>query len=270
MKHLFFTLFLFVSGTLSAQLYDPIHMIEGNWKGIDMYQDSDSYDGKTFFLPNEEFIIIDKTKIRIYFYPYSKSDEFLVNIDNRQISYQIGKKKIETDYHFTNETCDTLVFTMSFINKTFVKLYHRVTSINERMEVDFATIQELDKYGFNPSAIHHLFELDTFHTELFKGFTDFKSLGFTPFNFIQFLSDQEISLDRKSSVKMSRGYKTLKFDINGTEEEIKLFHSESTQSFSIIPYSQCQCDSIVIPYLTVDWADRIRKDMRENGYKYKK
>ena len=36
--------------------YDPVQMIQGNWMGIDMYQDEETYDGKNFFLPNEEFI----------------------------------------------------------------------------------------------------------------------------------------------------------------------------------------------------------------------
>jgi hypothetical protein len=238
--------------------------------GIDMYQDEESYDGKNFFLPNEEFIIIDKEKIKIYFYPYSKSDEFKVQISEGNIKYKIGKKSIDTEFGFTNEKADTLVFTMRFINKTFVKMYSRVTSINERMDVDFATINELDKYGFNPSAIYHLFELDTFHTDLYRGFKYLDSLGFSPYKYIQYLNDNEISINRESSVGLSRGYKVMVFKQGGAEEKFKIFHSEGTQSFSIIPISLCQCDSIVIPYLTVDWADRIRRDMRENSYKYRK
>lgn len=237
--------------------------------GIDMHQDSDSYDGENFFLPNEEFIIIEKEKIRIYFYPYSKSDEFTVNIDEKQISYEIGRKRIETNYHFTNPKCDTLVFTMHFINKSFVKMYSRVTSINERMEVDFATIKELDKYGFNPSSIHHLFEIDTFHQELYQGFSHIDSLGFRPFHFIQFLNDTEISVNGDASITFSRGYKTIKFLRNGIVV-FKIYHSEGTQSFSIIPVSDCDCDNIIIPYLAVDWADRIRADMKNNSHKYRR
>lgn len=259
----------FVFGTSVFSQFDPTHFIEGNWLGIDMYQDADSYDGQTFFLPNEEFIMIDKEQIRIYFYPYSKSDEFDVTIDQNMIHYAVGGKTINTEYGFLNERADTLVFEMHFINKTFVKLYSRVTSINERMEVDFATINELDKYGFNPSAIHHLFEIDTFHKELYKGFPHLDSLKFIPFQYLQFLNDNEISIDRSSSVSMERSYKLLKFNLAGVEHRVGIFHSEGTQSFSIIPHSQCMCDSIIIPYLTVDWADRIRRDMKENAYKYR-
>ena len=249
--------------------FDPKTYIQGNWIGIDMYQDADSYDGKTFFLPNEEFIIIDKEKIKIYFYPYSKSDEFDVTIDNNTIYYKVGNKSIETEYNFTNKSADTLVFKMHFINKTFVKLYHRVTSTNEQMEVDFATIKDLDKYGFNPSALYHLFELDTFHTDQFKGFTHYDSLNFEPIQYFQFLNDNEISINRGASVKMSRGYKKLMFESEGELFTFKILHAEGTQNIAIVPFSQCDCDSIVIPYITVDWANRIRKDMKENAYKYR-
>lgn len=259
---------VFISSVSFSQ-FNPKTYIEGNWMGIDMYQDAESYDGKNFFLPNEEFIIIDQEKIRIYFYPYSKSDEFDVKIDDKTIFYKVGNKTIETEYSFTNKNADTLVFTMHFINKTFVKLYHRVTSINEKMEVDFATINELDQYGFNPSAFHHLFEVDTFHLDQYKGVEHIDSLSFEPFKYIQFLNDNEVSINREASVKMSRGYKKLMFELKGELETIRVFHAEGTQSLSIIPISQCECDSIVIPYITVDWADRIRKDMRENAYKYK-
>ena len=268
MRITLFLITLFVGSHAFSQ-YKPIDMINGNWMGIDMYQDEGSYDGKNFFLPNEEFIIIEKEKIRIYFYPYSKSDEYTVTIDEKQISYEIGRKRIETNYHFTNPNCDTLVFTMHFINKSFVKLYSRVTSMNERMEVDFATIKELDQYGFNPSSIHHLFEIDTFHHDLYHGFSHIDSLEFKPFQFIQFLNDKEISINREASVPIERGYKTIRFKINGLAEKFEIVHSEGTQSFSIIPVSHCFCDDINIPYITVDWADRIRADMKENAHKYR-
>ena len=159
---------------------------------------------------------------------------------------------------------------MHFINKTFVKLYSRVTSINERMEVDYATLKELNDYGFNPSAITHLFELDTFHTDLFSGFSHLDSLNFEPFQFIQFFSDKSMSLNRDNAVNITRGYKTIRYQENGKEHEFRIQHSEGTQSFSIIPVSLCDCDSLIIPYLTVEWANRIRKDMKENAYKYRK
>ncbi|MEX1001364.1 MAG: hypothetical protein WDZ35_04550 [Crocinitomicaceae bacterium] len=250
------------------QTHAPIDRIHGNWQGIDMYQDENSYDGKTFFLPNKEFMIIEGQRIKIYFYPYSKSDEFEILVSPEEIIYKLEHKKVQTAYHFTNPNCDTLVFTMHFINKSFVKMYSRVTSTNERMEVDFATVNELDIYGFNPSAIEHLFEIDTFHTELFRGFTKLSSLNFAPYDFLKFVNDEKIAVNQKSPVTFDRGYKVIRFKLNGEEEEFKVAHSEGTQSFSIIPTSRCDCDSIIIPYITVDWADRIRKDMKENRFKY--
>lgn len=268
MKVLLVISILSCSVAVKAQ-FDPVHLIEGNWMGIDMYQDAETYDGSNFFLPNEEFIIIDRAKIRIYLYPYSKSDEFEVKIDPREIHYKVGKNILNTEYSFTNERADTLVFTMHFINKTFVKMYSRVTSVNEKMEVDFATINELDNFGFNPSAMHHLFEIDTFHREMYKGFAYLNSLDFEPIQYLQFLNDNEISVNRQSSVNMERGYKLLTFKFDGVDHTIRIAQAAGTQSFSIVPVSFCQCDSIVIPYITVDWADRIRKDMKENAYKYR-
>jgi len=249
--------------------YQPSDMINGHWTGIDMYQDSDTYDGSTFFLPNKELIIIEDNSIRIYFYPYSKSDEFRVNINDSEIKYQLNNKTIETDYHFTNEKCDTLVFTMHFINKKFVKMYSRVTSTNSIKEIDYATLDELDQYGFNPSSISHLFEIDTLHADLYRGFKYLDSLQFKPYKFIQFISDKYISINKSVQLELNRGYKSVKFFIDGVQNEIKISHSEGTQSLSIIPVSLCQCDSIVLPYLTVDWANRIRKDMKENAFKYR-
>ena len=78
-----------------------------------------------------------------------------------------------------------------------------------------------------------------------------------------------MSVDRAASVPVKRGYKTISYQQNGKNETFKIFQAEGTQSLWIIPQSQCGCDSIVIPYLTVDWADRIRKDMKENAYKYR-
>jgi hypothetical protein len=252
-----------------TQSFKPSDMINGHWAGIDMYQDAESYDGSTFFLPNKEVIIIEDNSIRIYFYPYSKSDEFNVSINDSEIKYQLNKKSVETEYNFTNSKCDTLVFTMNFINKKFVKMYSRVTSTNSIKEIDYATLDELDQYGFNPSSISHLFELDTLHKELYRGFKYIDSLSFEPYKYIQFLSDKFISINKSVQQELSRGYKSLNFMVNGVQNEIQISHSEGTQSLSIIPVSLCQCDSIVLPYLTVDWANRIRKDMIENNYKYR-
>lgn len=267
---LFSLFFILLSNFTFAQTSENQKNLPGNWMGIELYQDQETYDGKNYFLPNEEFLVISPEKIRIYFYPYSKSDEFDVKMDEKKITYMLGNKKLETNYSFNNERHDTLVFTMHFINKTFVKMYSRVTSINERMEVDFATLKELDDYGFNPSSITHLFELDTFHTDLYGGFENIDSLGFEPYKFIQFINDNTMSLNRKDAIDITRGYKAIRYNLDGVQHEFRIQHSEGTQSFSIIPVSLCDCDSLIIPYLTVDWADRIRKDMKENAYKYRK
>ncbi|MEZ4924260.1 MAG: hypothetical protein R2780_13895 [Crocinitomicaceae bacterium] len=269
MRTLLIALILFISINGMAQNSLMTTALEGNWMGIDMYQDEDTYDGKNYFLPNKEFMVIEKERIKIYFYPFSKSDEFDVKIENGTIKYKMGRKHLETDFSFTSSTADTLIFTMHFINKTFVKMYHRITSLNDRKEIDHAVINELDKYGFNPSALTHLFELDTFHHELYKGFYHLDSLGFTPFKHLQFKSDLEMVIDKDQSVSIERGYKTIKYTYQGKQEEFRISHSEGTQSLTIVPVSMCGCDSLHIPYLTVNWADRIRKDMKENSYKYK-
>ncbi|MFT4601763.1 MAG: hypothetical protein ACI857_001946 [Arenicella sp.] len=244
-------------------------MLPGNWMGIEMYQDDNSYDGENIFLPNEEFMVISSKDVKIYFYPYSKSDEFDISITEEELVYTVGKRKLKTSYSFTNKNCDTLVFTMNFINKSFKKMFSRVTSINERMEVDFATINELDTYGFNPSSITSKFELDTFHTEFFTGFKDLDSLKFKPYKFLEFLSDKEMTLDKEATIAIDREYKMIKFKWDGREELFLIDHCEGTQSFKIVPVSLCSCENIVLPYISVEWADRIRQDMKDNPYKYR-
>jgi len=259
---------LFFSQSLFAQT-DYLTNLEGNWLGIEMYQDQETYDGKNYFLPNDEFIIIEGGKLKVYFYPYAKSDEFPIRVTSKKIIHEVGAKKIETNYSFLGKNSDTLVFTMHFINKTFVKMYSRVTSINERMEVDFATIKELDEFGFNPSSISHLFEMDTLHPERFFGYESVDSLKFQPYRYLQFINDKQLSINRGEVVNFRRGYKTITFRYQNKDHQFTLSRIEGTQSFAITPNSLCGCDDIAIPYMTVDWADRIRKDMRENAYKYR-
>ena len=244
-------------------------MLPGNWMGIEMYQDDKSYDGENIFLPNEEFMIISSQDVKIYFYPYSKSDEFKISITDEELIYTVGNKKLRTSYSFTNENFDTLVFTMNFINKSFKKMFSRVTSINERMDVDFATINELDTYGFNPSSIKLSFELDTFHTEYYSGFNFLDSLDFKPYQYLQFINDKELMINRVNLVSISRDYKRIKFSLNGIQNEFIIENCEGTQSFKIVPLSLCSCENIVIPYISTIWADRIRLDMKENSYKYR-
>lgn len=237
--------------TESAAL--PDQKILGQWKGIDMFQDSESYDGRTYYLPNSEEIVITENKFSVYFYPYFKSDEFDAVITPKNIQCNIGRKKVKSEYYFMG---DTLVLSMNFINKNFIKMY-------ERVEMDASVIAELNEYGFNPSSVTHEFELDTLHPELRRGFKHFDSLNFEPLKYIQFIDDQQIKLNRGKISYFSRGYQYVRYTHKDKLEEFRIYKLEGTQQFTIIPFSQCQCDSIHIPYLVVNWADRIRKKMSE-------
>ena len=88
-----FFILVFLANNAFCQLTDSEKNLPGNWMGIELYQDQESYDGKNYFLPNEEFLVISPEKIRIYFYPYSKSDEFKVKIDQKKITYILDNKK---------------------------------------------------------------------------------------------------------------------------------------------------------------------------------
>lgn len=231
----------------------PDQKILGQWKGIDMFQDSESYDGRTYYLPNSEEIVITENKFRVYFYPYFKSDEFDAVITPKNIQCNIGRKRVKSEYYFLG---DTLVLSMNFINKNFIKMY-------ERVEMDASVLAELNEFGFNPSSVTHEFELDTLHPELRRGFKHFDSLNFEPLKYIQFIDDQQIKLNRGDVTSFSRGYQYVRYNNNGQQEEFRIYRLEGTQQFTIIPFSHCQCDSIHIPYLTVSWADRIRKKMEE-------
>ena len=96
------------------------------------------------------------------------------------------------------------------------------------MVVDFATLSELDQYGFNPSAVTHLFELDTFHTEFYSGFDKVDSLDFSPFQFIQFIDDQHLSIDQGEAIPFSRTYKGIKFELKGNTHEFRIEPCEGT------------------------------------------
>ena len=228
----------------------------GQWKGIDVYQDRNSYDGRTIYLPNNEEIIIEKNRVRVYFYPYFKSDEFVASVSSKSIVYTIGKKKVKSDYSFYG---DTLILSMHFINKTFIKMY-------ERVSLDDAVVQELDEFGFNPSSVVQEFELDTLHKDLRKGFNYYDSLGFEPFRYLQYVGDNSIKLDRAAAVPMVRGYQNVSYTLNGVEGYFRVHSMEGTQQFSIIPSSLCQCDSIILPYIAISWADRIRRQIAEDSW----
>lgn len=232
---------------------NPVEKIRGQWRGIDMFQDENSYDGKTVYLPNSEELNITANKVSVYFYPYFKSDEFDAAITAKSIVYTIGRKRVRSEYSFIG---DTLVLSMNFINKTFIKMY-------EPVEMDQAVLAELDEYGFNPSSLTHEFELDTLHPNLRRGYKEFDALKFELLNHIQFLSDDQIKLDRGSAIAFSRGYQSVRYTLNGKNEEFMIYKVEGTQQFSIIPFSQCNCDSIHIPYIVTSWADRMRKRIYE-------
>jgi hypothetical protein len=230
--------------------------ILGQWTGIDMFQDESSYDGKTVYLPNNEEIAIDKNRVSVYFYPYFKSDEFAAVITPKSIVYSIGRKRVKSEYSFIG---DTLVLSMNFINKNFIKMY-------ERKEMDPAVLAELNEFGFNPSALEHEYELDTLHKDLRHGFKNFDSLGFSPVRYIQFIGDHSVRFDRNVATSFERGYQVVRYTINGSQGEFRIQGIEGTQQFEIIPTSLCQCDSIALPYLAVSWANRIRKQIADDTW----
>jgi len=227
----------------------------GNWQGIDMYQDENTYDGKVFYLPNKESLVITAEKFKIYFYPYYKSDEFDFVANAKSIVYNIDRKKVKSDYHFQG---DTLVLSMHFINKTFIKMYKPI-------EMKPEVIDDLDAFGFHPNALKNEYEIDTLHPELQRGYNNINQLNFTLLKYMQFINNEEIKIDRKHLIKLSRGYHTFQINLANKTEEFKILNINGTQQFMLMPISQCNCDSISIPYITVSWADRIRKKIIEDA-----
>ena len=88
----------------------------GQWKGIKMFQDENTYDGSTFFLPNEGEMILDENSLKMYYYPYFKSAEYEITYSNESIHYKINDKEIRCDYKLSG---DTLTFKMFYINKVY-------------------------------------------------------------------------------------------------------------------------------------------------------
>lgn len=227
----------------------------GHWEGIEMYQDQDSYDGKTYYLPNSEEIVLEKNKLKVYFYPYFKSDEFPAEMTSKTLICDIGRKKVRSDYTFKG---DTLILSMNFISKTFIKMYKRTT-------FDEAVIAELDGYGFNPSSLTNEYELDTFHHDLYRGFKHIDSLGFDPLQYIMFQDDYHMLLNHADRVETERMYQGFRFNYGGKEEVYRIIKVNGTQQFSLIPVSYCDCDSIQIPYLATSWAIRLRKKAHQDA-----
>lgn len=229
--------------------------IIGHWKGIEMFQDENSYDGKTFYLPNKDQMVVEPGKVKIYFYPYFKSDEFDAAITTKSIAYSIGRKKVRSDYSFMG---DTLVLSMNFINKTFIKMYTRTV-------MDQSVIEELDTYGFNPSSLTHEFEIDTLHPDLQRGYKHPDSVDYFIPKFIQFLNDDKIKINRGEAINFTRGYQSISFLHDGTEQTFRVYKVEGTQQFTLIPTSSCNCDTVLVPYLVVPWANRIRARIEEDS-----
>jgi len=256
---MFFSLIAFAATSFST---DPIpadnvtDAIIGHWKGIDMFQDENSYDGKTFYLPNSEEIIIDKNKVRVYFYPYFKSDEFEAMATPKSIIYTIGRKKVKSEYVIHG---DTLTLSMHFIGKTFIKIYQRV-------ELEQSVIAELDQFGFNPSSVTLEFELDTLHKNLWRGFSNLDSLKFKPIRYIQFMSDNSIRLDRQAVIPFERGYQKIIYTDKDVMHEFEIYKIHGSQEISIFLKTLCQCDTIIFPYIAVSWADRIRKQIIDDTW----
>ncbi|NOQ72932.1 MAG: hypothetical protein GQ574_13065 [Crocinitomix sp.] len=244
---LFFFSFFIFSTVCSAK--DSYSKLFGQWKGVKMFQDENSYDGSTFFLPNEGEMILNEKSIHIYYYPYFKSAEFAVKYTDESILYTINDKEIKCNYSFKG---DTLTFRMEYINKIFVKLFTKV-------ELDERVIFDLDQFGFRTQKLEHEFELDTLHQEQRKGFSSYDSLGFTPFQFMEFKDDNTLIIDRKDQVNFSRSYKKINFSYKGLRNELEVVHVSGTQDIYLKPITQCTCDTITIPYMSVNWANRIRQ-----------
>ncbi len=214
-----------------------------------MFQDSDSYDGQTFYLPNKGEMLISDDKIKTYFYPYSKTSENKTKIKGNTIYFNIRGNSTPTEFHFQN---DTLILSMYFIDKIFIKMF-------ERIPMDENIIEDLDAYGFRPASLKHRFELDTFRNNMKMGFPSYDSLKFQPFKHIQFVGNNKIRINDSDPVSMKRSYNGLNFKYRGDKYYFRIVQAQGTQTVTMVPLSQCECDSIIIPYMTVDWANRIRQ-----------
>ena len=250
MKNILYLLPL-VSSVLFAQ--NPINQLIGGWQGIEMYQDDDSYDGKTYYLPNSGEMYISEKLIKSYYYPYSKISESSAEIKNNTIYFTINGSTTPASFKLKG---DTLVLSMFFINKTFLKLY-------KRFEMDEQVMTDLDQYGFRPASLEHEFELDTFRNNMKSGFPDYDSLDFIPFNHLKFLGNEKMQINKADIVPIKRNYKTIQFDYRKKAYEYGISQVSGTQTITLIPKSQCQCDSIILPYMTVSWADRVREAISE-------
>ncbi len=57
----------------------------------------------------------------------------------------------------------------------------------------------------------------------------------------------------------TREFKQIRFSHKGFMNTLEIAHLGGTQDVFLKPVVSCQCDSIIIPYVSVNWADRIRQ-----------
>lgn len=237
-----FTLTSFGQSSNAERLY-------GDWEGIKMFQDQESREGPTYFLPNKGHMKVDQNYIHIYYYPYFKSARFEGRVTEKSIYYTINDKKIQLDYEFKG---DTLAFKMTYINKTFVKLFVPA-------KFDDQIISELDTYGFRTNKLRKEMEVDTLLVDEKAGFKSYDELGFEPFQHLQFVDENTLLINKTTKVNFEKGYNQISFKLNGTDNQWNVQHLSGTQGIYLTPTSECSCDSIAIHYMNVEWADRMRQ-----------
>ncbi len=242
----FFLISLIAGGNGFAQTKSNERIL-GQWKGVKMFQDDNTLNKKAYFLPNDGQMIITPDFVHLYYYPYFKTDKYPVRFEKSAIIYDINDKEIRCDYSFRG---DTLIFEMTYIQKTFVKYFVPI-------ELDENLVNDLDKYGFDTEKLTFEFELDTLNKIEEKGFIRHDSLTFEPYRHLEFTGKNTLKINRKQEVPYQRHYKNIVFSLNGKTDTLGIQLLSGTQSIFIVPSNKLPMrDSIVLPYMTVIWADR--------------
>ena len=128
-----------------------------------------------------------------------------------------------------------------------------------RISLDNEVLSDLDRFGFRADKLEHEFELDTLHVDERKGFHSFDSLNFIPYKFLEFKEGSTLIIDREYTVSYRREFKRIKFNHNGVTNLLEIAHLGGTQDIFLKPITQCGCDSLIVPYMSVVWADRVRQ-----------